>query len=64
MWEIDPILLNWCVCRKKQAVGSLVDVIKICRKAFDDPENLDEFEIMDKLAALFAHIENIKVCRV
>ena len=42
-------------------MDSLVQVIKACRKAFDDPAQLDEYETMDKLAGLFANVENILV---
>ena len=37
-------------------------VIKTCREAFENPENLDEFLMMDKLADLLARVENTKVC--
>ena len=45
-----------------EAVRSVAEVIKTCRDAFMDPENLDEFVMMDKLAGLLARVENTKVC--
>ena len=45
-----------------EAVRSVAAVIKACREAFMDPENLDEFLMMDKLAGLIARVENTTVC--
>ena len=50
------------VLLQRGAVRSVVEVIKACREAFENPENLDEFLMMDKIADLLARVENTKVC--
>ena len=50
------------VLLQREAVRSLVGVIKACREAFENPENLDEFVMMDKIADLLARVVNTQVC--
>ena len=50
------------VLLQREAVRSFVAVIKTCREAFENPENLDEFVMMDKIADLLARVVNTQVC--